>query len=240
MKPAYVKVYDDLKKSIIDGEIAVHEFLPPEPALEQQFRVSRTTIRRAIELLAREGFVLVKQGRGTQVLDHKARQNLNYVTSISETLKQKGYEISSKNMFIDYFPATVSLAESLGVQPGDPLVRIQRIQQAGGVPFAIMRNYLVPENVPGILACVNQFASLYEFLEEQYKIVIDSVHDSISARTADFAESSMLNVPLGTAILYISRVSFSGGKPVCADRVSILGEKYELEINTTGRHKLNE
>lgn len=240
MKPAYIKMYEEIKKSIIDGEIAVHEFLPPEPALEQQFRVSRTTVRRAIDLLARDGFVLVKQGRGTQVLDQKARQNLNYVTSISETLKQKGYVISSKNMYIDYFPATVSLAESLGVKPGDQLVRIQRIQQAGGVPFAIMRNYLLPERVPGILACVNQFDSLYKFLEEKYKIVIDSVHDGISARSADFAESSMLDVPLGTAILHISRVSFSGGKPVCADRVSILGEKYELEINTSGRHKLNE
>ena len=239
-KPAYIKMYEVIKEEIVNGEYAVKEFLPTEPELEKSFNVSRTTVRRAIDLLSREGLVYVKQGRGTQVLDYKTKQNLNYVTSISETLRQKGYEITSKSMYIDFIPASPRLAENLEVNAGDQLVRIQRIQLAGGVPFVIMRNYLIPAKVPGIEQYVNKFTSLYEFLEDRYNIIIDSVRDSISAKSADFAESNMLDVPVGSAILYIRRVCYEGNKPVSADRVSIIGEKYELEVNTVGRHKLTD
>jgi DNA-binding GntR family transcriptional regulator len=237
VRPAYAKMYDAIKKEIIDGEYAVGELLPAEPELEKQFNVSRTTVRRAIELLSREGLVHKKQGRGTEVLDYKTSQNLNVVTSISETLRQKGYEVSSKSMHIDTTKANSRLAKQLEVNVKDELIRIQRIQLADGRPVAIMKNYIIPEKVPGIVNYVNKFSSLYEFLEERYNINIDSARDSISAKCADFNDATMLDVPIGSPILYMRRVAFEGGKPVCADRISIVGDKYEVDINMIGRHK---
>jgi GntR family transcriptional regulator len=216
LKPAYARMYDALKKDIYNGEYAVGDLLPAEPELEKRFNVSRTTVRRAVDLLSREGLVSAKQGRGTQVLDYKTTQNLNTVSSISETLRQKGYEITSKGMQIDITGASHSVAKQLGINDGDKLVRIQRIQLADGKPVAIMRNFILPEKVPGIEKYVNKFSSLYEFLEERYSINIDSARDSISARCADFDEAAMLSVELGSAILYMRRITFEDGVPVSA------------------------
>lgn len=233
--PAYKQVFQQLKKEIIDGEYSVGEFLPTESQLEKQFNVSRTTIRRATELLAREKLVHIKQGRGTRVLEYKTQQTLNLVTSVSETLRKKGYHVTTKSMSIDRTEATVSQAQELDIEPGDFLVRVERIQMADGRPIAIMKNFLLPDMVPDIVDYQNQFTSLYQFLERHYGIHIDSAKNSISARIAGAGEAEMLKISMGEPLLRISRTCYAQSKPVCLDRINILGDVYEFEMIMEGR-----
>lgn len=237
MKPAYVRMYDALKKDIFNGEYGVGDYIPSEPELEKRFGVSRTTVRKAVDLLSREGFLSAKQGQGTRVLDYKTSQNLNTVSSFSETLRKKGYEVTSQGMQIDLAQASHSVAEHLGVEDGQKVVRIQRIQLADGKPIAIMRNFILPEKVPGIEKYVGKFSSLYKFLEERYSLNIDEARDSIFARCADFGESAMLQIDIGSAILCMRRATYYHGEPVTADSISIVGDKYEIDINMKGREE---
>ncbi|MDR1132126.1 MAG: GntR family transcriptional regulator [Oscillospiraceae bacterium] len=235
MVPAYVRVYKIIKREIVDGEYAIGELLPPEPELEKRFSVSRTTVRRAVDILSREGFVTAQQGRGTWVLDYKTRQNLNKVTSISETLRKKGFTVRPKDMRIDELPATQRLAADLGIPQGSRVVRIHRIQLADEKPIVIMRNHLIPAMVPGIERYADAITSLYQFLEDRYNINIDSAVDKISAKSADLAEAQMLQIPVDSALLYMRRTCYANGKPVCADRLSLVGDRYQLEVNMVGR-----
>lgn len=235
--PAYVKVFQQLKKEIIDGEFNVGDMLPPEGMLEKRFDVSRTTIRRATELLSRENLVEIKQGRGTRVIDYKTQQTLNLVTSISETLKQKGYEVEPKSMYIDVVEATSTQAKDFEIEAGDRIVRVQRVQMADGKPIAIMRNYLLPHMVPGIETYTDQFTSLYQFLESRYGINIDSAKNSIAARIANFNEAQMLDLKVGAPLLQIKRICYMDSKPVCLDRISIDGDVYEFEMFMEGRYE---
>ena len=66
--PAYRRVYHAIREKIETGVYAPGTLLPPEPELEKQFAVSRTTVRHAISLLVREGRLRVRQGFGTKVL----------------------------------------------------------------------------------------------------------------------------------------------------------------------------
>ena len=65
----YLTVYGILKQEITEGHLKVGTLLPSEQELEAQFKVSRTTIRKAIGLLKDEGYLDVRQGRGTTVQD---------------------------------------------------------------------------------------------------------------------------------------------------------------------------
>lgn len=235
--PAYAVVYEVLKREIMDGEIPVGSLIPSEPELEKRFSVSRTTIRRAVELLSRDGLVKAQQGRGTQVLDSKTSQNLNMVTSVSETFRNRGYEVRPKAMHIDIVPSSPHIAQDLAIEEGEPVARIQRIQLANELPVAIMKNYIPAYMVPGIERQAEHINSLYMYLEERYRISIESAKDRISARNANFNEAQMLEIPVGSALLYMRRVCYAKGRPVCADRLSIIGDKYELEISMTGRSK---
>ena len=83
----YLTVYGILKQEITEGHLKVGTLLPSEQELEAQFKVSRTTIRKAIGLLKDEGYLDVRQGRGTTVQDITTTQKLLHISSISETLR---------------------------------------------------------------------------------------------------------------------------------------------------------
>lgn len=234
---AYMRVYNVLKKQILEGGYAIGSLLPTESELEKIFDVSRTTVRKAVEILSREGFLETKQGRGTEVLDYRTSQNLNVVTSTSETLERRGYHIATKNMYIDRVKASATLARELGVSEGAEVVRVQRIQTADDVPIAIMKNYLKASLVPGIESHTSKFTRLYDFLQDYYGVAIDAAQDRITAKNASFEEAQMLDVPVGTALVYLSRICFQNGAPVDVDHVSLVGGRYEFEVFMNGRYQ---
>lgn len=235
--PAYMIIHDSLKKEIQSGKYHVSELLPTEYELEKIYNVSRTTIRRAMEVLKEEGLVDIKQGRGTMVLDYRTKQDLNKVTSVTESLRRRGYDVRTKSMYIDIIPVSEDLGKELQLEHGEMIARVQRIQLANEKPMVIMKNYIPYKLVPDIKQFTNKFSGLYEFLEEQYQLDINAANDKILAKSADFAESEMLNILPGTALLCIHRICYKDKKPICIDDVSIIGDQYELVISMSGRYK---
>ena len=60
-QPLYIQVVDILKKKILNNEYKIDENIPTERELEQEFGVSKITIRKAIEILESEGYVEKKK-----------------------------------------------------------------------------------------------------------------------------------------------------------------------------------
>jgi GntR family transcriptional regulator len=234
-QPAYIKVHNEIKDLITGGAYPTGTLLPPEPKLEKQFGVSRTTIRRAVELLARAGCVEVKQGRGTMVLDYSINQNISGITSISQTLQKKGYDVKPRKIYMEQTTADKTVANALDIKEGTALTRLQRVQLADEVPIAIMENYINPEMVEGIDRYSNSnFTSLYKLLEDEYELILDGSIDKITAKVADFMESEMLQVPLGSALIIMRRLTFFKGIPMTYDYLRIRADKYQFEIDMQG------
>ena len=233
--PAYAKVYTEIKKMILDETYPIGSMVPSEPDLCDLFDVSRTTLRKAMKLLEQEGFVEIQQGRGTEVLDYKTTQRLNHVTSFSETLKKKGYTVQSKSMYIDMIVPPYNVLENLNLAPETEVVRIQRIQMANEKPIAIMTNYIPPEIVPGIMSDSGKFVSLYNHLEKKYGIVITSARDNIYAKAADFLESELLQIPIGSPLLVDRRTTYSMGKPIECVIMVVDAARYDFSIYLVGR-----
>ena len=233
-QPAYIKVHNEIKDLITGGAYPTGTLLPPEPKLEKQFGVSRTTIRRAVELLARAGCVEVKQGRGTMVLDYNINQNISGITSISQTLQKKGYDVKPRKIYMEHTTADKTVANALDIKEGTVLTRLQRVQLADEVPIAIMENYINPEMAEGIERYNSNFTSLYKLLEDEYELKLDGSIDKITAKVADFTESEMLQVPLGSALIIMRRVTFFKGIPMTYDYLRIRADKYQFEIDMQG------
>ena len=64
---------------------------------------------------------------------------------------------------------------------------------------------------------------------------MDTSKDFISARSADLAQAITLNIPVGSPLIYIIRISFSGGQPILGDIVYINGYKHSFAFNRSGR-----
>ncbi len=234
--PAYKKVYDEIRRMIYDGVYKKDSLLPPEPELQKMFGVSRTTIRKAIEMLSLDGMLSVKQGFGTLVTNtnKKAAQNLNLITSVSQTLENLGYEIGLKSIYIEPVKSYGRLSEMLGVEDDTPLFCINRIQTANNKPVAIAKNYLIADKFPDIDKTDDKIVSLYSYLNEKYGISYTSATDKISACNASFEESQLLDVEPKCALITITRICYLNSLPVEIDEVKIIGEKYEFEVIMQG------
>jgi GntR family transcriptional regulator len=233
--PRYLRVYGSIKAQVESGDFKLGDFLPAEPELQKLFNVSRTTVRRAVELLAQEGFVSIQQGKGTQVLDFKATQRLQYVTSFSETLQEKGFTVRSRDVTVDFVPAPRPVAADLKLGPDARLARVQRVTLANGKPIAIMLNYLLPELVPGIEKRIASMKSLYAFLEAEYNVRVEAATDFISAAAASAAEAAKLGVPVSSPLLVVKRVSFARGRPIEVAILHIVADRYEYCAQTKDR-----
>lgn len=64
---SYLDVKEDIKKRIEDSEYKKEEKIPSERKLSEEFMVSRNTIRKAIEELVLEDYLVKEPGRGTFV-----------------------------------------------------------------------------------------------------------------------------------------------------------------------------
>jgi len=230
-----MKVFAMIKELILNDTYTIGSHVPRESDLCEQFDVSRTTLRKAMELLEQEGFINIQQGRGTEVLDYKTTQKLNYVTSFSETLEAKGFTVQSKSMFIDMVVPPNNVLEDLLLLPETQVVRIQRIQLANNKPIAIITNYIIADLVPGILSDSGSFVSLYHHLEKKYGIKISSARDVIKAKMADFLESELLQIPTGSPLLVDRRITFSANKPIEVVIMVVDGSRYEFSVTLSGR-----
>ena len=233
--PRYQWVYNSLKNQIEVGDYKVGDHLPAEPDLQKIFQVSRTTIRKAVEMLAQQGFLYIRQGRGTEILDFKTTQKLHYVTSFSETLREQGFKVTQSEISVDFVPAPRHIASDLKMETGARLVKIDRVTLANETPIALMTNYLVPDLAPGIEKRIGGMSSLYSFLESEYHIVIEAATDFISARQPAAEEAEKLKIPRSSPLLVVRRITHSGGRPVEVAILLIIAERYEYCVHTKDR-----
>ncbi|MGL4282641.1 GntR family transcriptional regulator [Eubacterium aggregans] len=233
--PSYRRVYDALKQRITNEEYPQGTLIPTETELCSLFEVSRTTIRKAVALLEQEGLLHVQQGRGTEVVDATATQHLNQVTSFTETMRAKGYDVSYKGIYIDEIIPPPSVLKALKLSEGTAVIRIQRIQMTDGRPIAIMTNYLNPDIAPGILEDQDQITSLYAYLEKKHQVRITDADDTIRAAVADFTQAQLLDLPVGHPLLINNRVTYMEDCPIEVVRMVVDGSRYEFSIHLSGR-----
>ncbi len=219
-KTAYMKVYDTLKAAIRQN-YSPGDFLPPEPQLEEGFGVSRITVRRAVQMLASQGLVSVRQGRGTMVTLPDAAQATNPITSTTEVLVQAGYSVKTVDTHIDTVIPDITVLKNLWLPEEAPATRLQRIFVGNGRPFSIITNYLNPELVPDLVKHKKELGSLYRLLETRYQLPLDKATDDISAMAASLEQARTLNIPIGSPLIHIRRVLYSQGRPLsCSDMLA--------------------
>ncbi len=67
----YLQLYTHLAQELADGRFLPGQALPSEPDLVRQHGLSRTTVRRALDRLEREGRIVRRRGSGTYAREKK-------------------------------------------------------------------------------------------------------------------------------------------------------------------------
>lgn len=235
--PAYQMVYDKILKDIRNEIYPKNTLLPTEPQLEEMYNVSRTTVRHAISMLSKHGYIKVTQGRGAEVVDRSIVQQLNCVSSVTETLKAQGYDVENKSVGIALIPASNFLKNLLNMEENEKIWQLQRLKYAGGKPVAMLLNYVREKYVPDMDRRAAQLEEdgLYRLLEKEYNINIRHAEDFLSAVAAEFVEAQMLQIETGTPLLVSRRIVYTDEGPFEYEITKLVSNVYEYHVHLTGR-----
>jgi GntR family transcriptional repressor for pyruvate dehydrogenase complex len=89
----YVKVAAQIQQHITDGGLQPGDRLPPEHVLVQEFGVSRTVIREAIQSLKTRGLVTVKHGSGVFVSEPTADTVSEFLSALFQFRGASVYDL---------------------------------------------------------------------------------------------------------------------------------------------------
>ncbi len=168
--PLYYSIMEVIKDSIINGIYPIGTFLPTETELEEQFKVSKITIRKAIELLENDGYVTKKSGKGTTVISNSIFNKLSNGQSFSSILNQQGYQVTKENTYFEYLK--LDPQHELFQYFERQCLKISRCYYLDGQPYIHFTHYL-----PGDIAIPDQMKlndfSLYMYLYQHNHSVAD-------------------------------------------------------------------
>ncbi|WIV98607.1 MULTISPECIES: GntR family transcriptional regulator [Roseateles] len=201
--PLYMQLAHKLAQAIREGVYHADEALPSERVLSESLDLSRVTARKAIDRLVEQGLIIRKRGSGNYIAP-KLEQPLSRLTSFSEELQQRGFKPSSRWLTRSFTPAAPDEQLSLGLSTGERVARLERLRLADTVVMAYEVSVL-PEAVLPDPASVQ--ASLYEHLAKLGGAPVRALQH-IRAINADTKLASLLEVPVGQAVLFITRVGY--------------------------------
>lgn len=225
--PLYVQLRGHIESAIRAGALKPGQALPSERELAELSGISRITVRKAVQDLARSGLVVQRQGSGTSVAPtlNRVEQSLSRLTSFSEDMALRGKEVRSQWLERGLFAPSVNETVVLGLKPHGQVARISRLRLADDVPLAIERASLSTDHLPDP---ENVQSSLYAHLDSRGCKPVRAIQ-RIRAVSLVPADAALLDVEEDAAGLSIERVSYlASGQVVEFTQSKYRGDAYEF------------
>ena len=226
--PLYHQLMQRLSEDIERGTYPVGTRIPPEHQLEELYRVSRVTVRRALAELTAEGLLEKKQGKGTFVSTPRISQDLKSIHSFHDACKQNGFQGGTIVVHVRETGANGEDIRELNLREGDRVLDILRVRTADGVPvvleenhFSMAYSYLENENLAG---------SLYAILRD-YGVEPKQASHDISMVFASEKQAELLNVEPGAPLMRLHEVVYDQkGRPLHNSLQLIRGDRFVFRI----------
>src|ERR1700761_1704496 len=223
--PLYETVGSVLAAGIADGTTPPETQLPPEEGLIERFKVSRTTVRKAIQNLIDRGLVEVRRGKGTFVTQPKITQELTELTGFVEDMLALGRTPTARLLDTRIVPADETVAHHLALAPGTLVVRLQRVRLADGVGMSFDETYLPRDLGEKVAGNDLEAQPVFALLENKYDTPLVEAEYRLEAAAADPVAAHALQVAAGSPIFLIERTSYTtGNRPVDYERLHYRGD----------------
>lgn len=232
------QVSRELRRQIEDGRLAPGARLMTERDLAEAFGVSRITVRQALDNLAREGFILRKQGSGTFVSESLStvQHDLGLTGSWRNRAAEFGKHAESRQ--IDSLKGATpphGLLEELGsdsVEPADGWAYLRRLQIVDDAPIGITESWVPLDAAPGIADVPLENGSLSETLYDRYGIRPSLTQNIMQVGMASSADAELLSTYL-EAPLYVvkSATEDEAGRLVDVSITSWLGNRVKFRYD---------
>lgn len=167
MKSKYLIIYNEYCNKIDKGHIKVNTKLPSENELMGIYGVSRDTIRKALNLLAQNGYIQKVRGKGSFVLDvSKYDFPVSGLISFKELSEKMGIENATYIEELQEITPDKYIKEQLDLDQEDKVWKIVRVREMLNEKIILDKDYYNSEVIPPLTEEICK-DSIYEYLERE-------------------------------------------------------------------------
>ncbi len=219
--PKYQVVHDEILERLQSGQYAIGMRLPTEDELSRAFEVSRVTVRKALEMLVRAGFLTSRQGSGYSVATLSPPASTCLV-SFTDKVLFEGRVPGARLLRVET-PAR-DVPPTVAGYFDEPLVLVERLRTVDGKPRMLTQTWIPQRLVPKMSAAqfpeTGQNQSILRILRQEFGLDWTSACETLDSLLATANVSDMLGVAVNTPILSQACTAFdTEGRAVFFDLV---------------------
>jgi DNA-binding GntR family transcriptional regulator len=183
--PQYRQLYEKLRKLIENGTYVRGEMLPSENELCAAHHLTRPTVRKALDLLVYDGFIVRHQGKGSIV---EGQPRGIGILSLSGTTSAIGQENLSTRIIVR--PQIRKWEQAFGFEISEKdkslgCIYMERLRLINDVPVFYDITMIPNLNLPRFTSRTFENRSLFEILRIHYQVQVKGGEQKILAITAD-------------------------------------------------------
>ena len=169
--PKYQYIKDELKNKIISGQFASGDKFYTEAELIAMYDVSSITVVRALNDLAKDGYIVRQQGKGTFVSRARKHKLVEFSdVEIFETKDDKVTVLSiERGNKLEYL-------EKLGLRGDQFYYKIERTRQTNGVTYIYHTSYIPEQYINANYPNLDYYSSIYKRFKLDYRIHMSDEH----------------------------------------------------------------
>ncbi len=225
--PRYLQIAEVLR-SELRGE---GERIPSEHQLCARFRVSRPTIRQALDVLVQEGLLYRHAGRGTfSTPSPGGDRRLRVIGSVGDMMAL-GEETWFKLLSRETVPVPANIARALRLPPRSPAYRVVGVRHAETGPFQHVTAWVPPAIGQALSDEDLSKTSLIGAIERHVGVPIKFLEQVVEAALAPRQVAELLQVRPRTPLLLFERTYFAvSGEPVEYAVTYQAGRRYPYRV----------
>jgi GntR family transcriptional regulator len=199
--PLHIQLKDIIEKQIAERNLSGQ--IPSERQFMQEYNISRSTVREAINLLVRQGILEKQHGKGTFVSLKPIHDWLGNLSSTTETIRNIGMKPGAK-LITHYktIPPTY-IQEQTGFKEA---YFIKRVRYADDIAIGVERHYYPISIGEELIKYDLDNATLYDLVENELGIQFAEADQTISSGQMLPEDMVYLDVPTNTNVLIAERI----------------------------------
>lgn len=226
-EPLHVQVKKHLERSIINGRY--EKLIPSERELMEQYEVSRSTVREAINALVREGILEKKHGKGTYVSMKPIENWLGQLNSTTEVIRGLGMEPGAKLLTYQRITTPSSVRKQTGFTQA---YFIKRLRLANDKPIGIEQHYFPPFIGEQLANYDLNEVTLYDVIQNELGIKFHEARQRITSTKVSKKDRELLQVDENTCLLQAERTIIGQDTSILEYELAYYrSDLYAVEIN---------
>jgi GntR family phosphonate transport system transcriptional regulator len=226
------QIMETLKAEIVSGAFEKGSRLPPESELAARFGVNRHTVRRAIAALTSEGILRADQGRGTFVAAAPLSYPIGPRTRFSEIVSGQDRAPDGRLIGSAVEEADAFLANQLALPLGTPLIRVESLRVADGIPMIVATSWFEQARVPNFVADYAETGSITQALKRAGITDYTRKETRITAELVEARDARQLGIALGQPVMVMESVNLdTDGKPLQYTRGRVAADRMQLVVS---------